>query len=230
MQLPHPYRYPAAFRAQLARLERLSPGVTTDETLASPSSRFVEIEHAGATVEDIAERNRRLRHLEGLIADWHSDGGTVSALMIQELDATASSALIELDSVPASVSYFELEPLAFFGLTEQPQSRIEGFYVREVIAGGRFCAEITIVCDEPAWRTMGTCLYADAMEVGSRIGVGLIPLGEVFYLVDAGRLFNGDAMLLAEPALLQAIAAVGTCLSEDLRKIPTCSPMSSRMR
>lgn len=229
MQVPHPYRYPVAYLAQLARLERLSPGVTIDEALASPSSQFVEIEHAGATAEDIAERNLRLRHLEGLIADWHLDGGTVSALLTDEHEGMAPSATIELDSVPASVSYFELEPQAFFSFTKQPRSRIEGLYVREVIAGGRFCAEITIVCDEPAWRTMGTCLYADAMEVGSRIGVGLIPLGEVFDLVDAARLFNGDAMLLAEPALLQAIGAVSTCLSEDLRKITTCSPMSSRM-
>lgn len=229
MRISHPYRYPAAFRAQLARLERLSPGITAHEALGTPSSQFIEIEHAGATTEDIAERNLRLRHLEGLIADWHLDGGTVSVSRIDELEGTASSTTIELDRVPPTVSYVEFEPHRSLDFAGQSQSRIEGFYVREVIDDGRFCAEITIVCDEPAWRTMGTCVYADAMEVGSRISVGVIPLGEEFDLLAAGQLFDGDTLLSKEPALLRAIAAVGVGLADGLWKRSIPSPAIGRM-
>ncbi|MCS4243131.1 hypothetical protein M2418_002662 [Rhizobium sp. BIGb0125] len=229
MQTPHPYRYPAAFRAQLARLERLSPGITKHGAAANPSSRLIEIEHSGATIDIIGERNLRLRHLESLIADWHIDGERASQSTFGD-SGDQARATIELSEIPACVTYIEFDPADELNLEFQPRSKVEGFYVREIVSYGRYCAEITFVCDEPAWRTMGTCVYADAMKVGSRISVGVIPLREKIDLVAAQQLFDGDTSLLNDPALLRAISAAGTTLAEyGTQKRSTRPPTPGRM-
>jgi hypothetical protein len=206
-------------------LERLNPGITKHGAAANPSSRFLEIEHSGATIETIGERNLRLRHLESLIADWYIDGERTS----QTTFGDQARATIELSLVPACVTYFEFDPADETDLEFQPLSKVEGFYVREIVSYGRYCAEITFVCDEPAWRTMGTCVYADAMKVGSRISVGVIPLWEKIDLVAAKQLFDGDASLSSDPALLRAISAACTTLGESIQKRSTPSPTLGRM-
>ena len=216
MQMSHPYRYPAAFRAQLARLERLCPGISTRGAAAGPSPRFLEIEHRGATIENIGERNLRLRHLEGLIADWYTDGETAASTPLDDVSGGAP-ATVELSGVPATVTYIEFDPADELDLEFQPRSRVEGFYVREVVSDGRFCAEITFVCDEPAWKAMGTCVYADAMEVGARISVGIMPLGQEIELATAGQLFDGDPVFSQDPAFLRAIAVAGAFLQRGPR-------------
>lgn len=218
MRNSHPYRYPAAFRAQLGRLERLSPGITIRGAAASPSPSLLEIEHRGATIDDIRDRNLRLRHLESLIADWYIDGETASLMPLDDLGG-GSPATVEFSEVPASVTYIEFDSAAELDLEFQPRSRLEGFYVREIVSDGKFCAEITFVCDEPAWKAMGTCVYADAMEVGARISIGVIPLHEEIRLTTASRLFDGDPALSEEPAILRAIAMA----SELLHAVPRIS-------
>lgn len=56
----HPFRYPSAFRSQLARLERVYPGITD---AAFASRRVVPnpvIEQTGASNARLVEWNRRL--------------------------------------------------------------------------------------------------------------------------------------------------------------------------
>lgn len=74
MTIPHPYRYPAAFRSQLERLERLSPGITYTKSLAMPDDMFFDIEGTGTTEDAMKKDSLRLSHIKRLIADWRIDG------------------------------------------------------------------------------------------------------------------------------------------------------------
>ncbi|MFS2150819.1 hypothetical protein [Rhizobium sp. Rhizsp42] len=76
MTIPHPYRYPTAFRSQLERLERLSLGITDARPLAMPDPGFFEIEGTGTTEDAMRKDSLRLGHIERLIADWRIDGET----------------------------------------------------------------------------------------------------------------------------------------------------------
>ncbi|MEV4610644.1 hypothetical protein MRBLMR1_005781 [Neorhizobium sp. LMR1-1-1.1] len=149
--------------------------------------------------------------MESLIADWYTDGESAALTPLDDMGG-GSPATLEFSEVPASVTYIEFEPANELDLGFQPRSRVEGFYVREIVSDGRFCAEITFVCYEPAWEAMGTCVYADAIEVGARISVGVIPLGQEIELGTAGQLFDGDALLSEDRAVLRAIAGAGAYL------------------
>ncbi len=223
MHLPHPRRYTEAFQAQLARLERLCPGITTPSGRARPSREFLELEHAGATVGEIAERHERLRHLERLLVDWRLDGEKAFVMRADDVEDVPARAET-IDYAPVSVTYVELPVAASFRLLSRPKSRIEGFYVREVVSDVEFSAEITFVCDEPGWKTMDACLYGDAMDVGSRIAICVIPLGEDIDRGEISRFLEGTPRLATETALSNAISAAGVFLAS---RSPTNRPSAA---
>ncbi|TCP80410.1 hypothetical protein C8J31_11679 [Rhizobium sp. PP-CC-2G-626] len=221
LALPHPRRYAEAFRGQLARLERLYPNLTYPGSGAAPSRAFEEIECAGVSTLMIARRNVRLRHLEALIADWRSDG---EATFHAEVDSKSIGApTLGIVDVPRSVSFVEFDAAGLLDVESRPRSRVEGFYVREVMSEGAFAAELTFVCLEPGWKTMETCRYADAMEVGSRISVGIVALGEETTPALAASCFAGDIELSGDPAIERAIAAAGDFLIWGLCNRPSAS-------
>lgn len=201
----HPYRYPSAFQSQLARLERLYPGCTQPVKSATYANG-IAIEQTGLAYPELISRNRRLRHLEALIADWFLDGETVYHAA-PDLDDLWDNSVIRLEDIPRPVCFVVLPDCEAFALRHRPKSTIEGFYVREIIQNGTFSAELTFVCTEPGWQTMDSCLYADAIDVGARICVATIPL-EVTLSMDSGMaLFDGDEALLKEPALKTAVTS-----------------------
>jgi len=205
MTVLHPYRYPSAFRSQLARLERLYPGCTQPVDAASqPGS--ITIEQTGSPYPEMVSRNRRLRHLEALIADWVLDGETVYHAT-PDLDDRSDSSVIRLEDIPRPVSFVALPNCDALALGHRPKSTIEGFYVREIVQNGTFSAELTFVCTEPGWQTMDSCLYADAMDVGARICVATVPLEVALSMDSAMALFDGEKALLEEPALKTAITS-----------------------
>lgn len=217
MTLSHPHRYPTAFRGQLERLERLSPGITQSSTVGKPDHRWLNIEHTGASAEELLRRRQRCRHLESLIADWKIDGETVFQAGPSEASAGDALIALEFPDVPPTVSFVEFEANPLLALSSQRGSRIEGVYMREIIIGGAFSIELTFVCDEPGWRTLETCLFADAMEVGSRIFVATLPLGREISLSDATNLFSEfDHRLLDEPALRHALASAAAFTANHL--------------
>jgi hypothetical protein len=191
----------------LARLERLSPGVTFPGSPRQPSRQFLEIEQTGMTTSDLARRSGRLRHLENLIADWRVDGETI---FVTELDEDCDSYFYPtggFTDIPDSVSYVSFESTRLLNLTRIPRTRIEGVYTRGVASNGQYSVELTFVCQEPGWTTMDSCLYADALEVGSRISVGIIPLEMQAPGYTQGS-FEGDHLLSGDPALGHAINAI----------------------
>jgi len=218
----HPYRYPSAFRSQLARLERLYPGCTQSVDAAShPGS--ITIEQTGSPYAEMVSRNRRLRHLEALIADWVLDGETVYDAA-PGLDDLTDNSVIRLEDIPRPVSFVSLPDSEAFALRHRPKSTIEGFYVREIVQNGTFSAELTFVCAEPGWQTMDSCLYADAMDVGGRICVATIPLEVALSMDSAMALFDGEKALLEEPALKTAITSASDfTLSFKLNQHPSKS-------
>jgi hypothetical protein len=198
----HPYRYPNAFQGQLNRLEGLYPGITTGT--ATPSFLSLRIEKTGLTPAELARRNLALRHLERLIFDWRVDGETVFNAKCSKDERHPGSA-VEFPDIPAVVSYIAFEDDPALRL-HRPRSRIEGFYLREIAYRGKFSVELTFVCQEPGWTTVDTCVYADAMEIGSRISVGIVPLGEKFLPGEIIRYFESEATLATERALVEAIS------------------------
>lgn len=216
MNLPHPYRYPRAFAGQLARLERLQPGITYEEVEANPTRAFLASEQNGVTDIELASRNGRLRHLECLIADWVADGEMIYRV---EVDAEAAADLDQttvFPDMPPAVTYIEFEPTSALSLSTVPGSRVEGVYMREIVTQGRFGIELTVVCQERGWSTMDTCLYADAMEIGARIGLGVIPLAEEISIATITQSFQGDPLLSGDDALSRAIFAAGTFATSGL--------------
>lgn len=75
--------------------------------------------------------------------------------------------------------------------------------------------ELTFVCEEPGWRTMDSCVFAAAMQVGARISTG-IPLGEELDLKRAADYLNRDRLMPGGAALCYALSATAkfaaTCL------------------
>lgn len=211
MYLPHPYRYQDGFRGQLSRLESLCQGVTTGAQ-REPPREFIALEHRGANTLDIARYSGRLRHVECLIADWVTDGsGLRFAEVESDFRADAISEFIIPDA-PSSTTFVAFEPNGFLDLESQPRSRIDGFYVREIASEGKAKAELTFVCAEPGWQAMHLCLYSDAMEIGSRIAIAEIPVGEPIAVSDLPRLITGNTTLARDPALVGAVCAAAEFL------------------
>jgi len=75
-------------------------------------------------------------------------------------------------------------------------------------------AELTFVCLEPGWEAMDLCLYSDAMEIGSRIVVAEIPIGEPFPLENIARWLRGNTALARDPVIARTISAA-TCFLRD---------------
>lgn len=211
----HPYRYPEAFRGQLQRLERLAPGITIPNSGFKLDARFMEIEHTGISETELASANTRLQHLERLIADWRIDGETTFEA---SCEAAADDVSIEFSEVPPMVSYVQFTENAALELHAIRGLRIEGFYMREVVAHGAMSVELTVVCQEPGWKTMDSCLYADAMKVGSRICVGIIPLDTTLSAPSVIRRFEGDPLLITERALIDAASSASRFAASGLWK------------
>lgn len=205
--LPHPYRYPEAFRGQLARLERLRPGVTRRDDGAAALNHFLQIELTGMDHKELVRRNGQLRHLENLIADWRIDGEIIHRVSLDQNADGSPGGSISFPDIPPTVTYLDFDYSRRLLLGAQPRSRIEGVYLREVAARGEFAVELTFVCLEPAWITMDSCLYADAVTTGSRISVGTIPLGKELNTGMIRSAFEGDALVLNDNALLHAVNA-----------------------
>lgn len=198
----HPRRYPEAFRGQLQRLERLAPGITTSSADFQPDTLLMEIEQTGITDDEMVSAQTRLNHLERLIADWRIDGENSFEVAFGFNPDVIS---IEFSEVPPTVTYVQFTESPALALQEIKDLRIEGVYMREVVAHGAFSVELTFVCHEPGWKTMDCCLYADAVKVGSRACVGSIPLGLTHPVSNMIERFEGDPRILDEPALAYAL-------------------------
>ncbi|NOV20400.1 hypothetical protein E5S70_30830 [Ensifer adhaerens] len=201
----HPYRYPTALRSLLDRLERFCPGITQRAARPAPSREFLETEQAGETRLELERRRQRLRHLECLIADWRIDGGHVFSAPDGHDASCANAPDIEFPDIPRPVCYVEFGGAPALSLTATGDAQIEGCYMREIVCEGKFAVELTFVCDEPGWKTMGTCTYADAMAVGARICVGIVPLGEEASIASVIQAFEGDPALGGGSAFQHAI-------------------------
>ena len=219
MNNPHPYRYAEALRGQPARLERLYPGILTTKSWPTSDKAFLEIEQSGTTSFELARRSQRLRHLESLIADWHIDGEELYTVRVGD-EIAIGDGMVSFPDIPAAVCYVELDLDMRLALRSRPKSYIEGVYLREIAALGRFSAELTFVCAEPGWRTGEHCAYSDALEVASRIAVGVVPLGETFSPHMDFRRFDGDPLLTREPAIGHAIVAASAFAALGLWKPP----------
>lgn len=216
MNLPHPFRYHDGFQGQLARLESFCPGVTTGAQ-REPPGEFIALEHRAATALDIARYNRRLQHVERLIADWVTDGSDIRFAEV-ELDLLADAVpQFVMPDAPRSTTFVAFEASGALDLQSQPRSWIDGFYVREIASEGKAMAELTFVCAEPGWQTMHLCLYSDAMEIGSRICVAEIPVGEPISLSELPRLVTGSTTLARDPALPRAVFAAVAFLQDTYK-------------
>ena len=208
MTIPHPYRYPAAFKSQLERLEPLSPGITDARPLSAPDPMFFEIESTGASEDELAVQSLRLGHLERLIADRRIDGETryhAGPVVDADLDGP-----VEFDDLPPNVSYIEFGADPRLNLRAIKGGRIGGVYIREVTANGMPCVELTFVCEEPGWRTMDSCVFAAAVEVGARISIGTFPLATKIDLKRTAAYLNRDRVMPAEGALSYALNLTAT--------------------
>ncbi len=204
----HPFKYPGAFRAQFARLDRLYPGLEASKAARQPAPANLEIEQTGASASNLAEWNRRLHHLDSLISDWRIDGENV--LFAPAAHSFVDALTAPIADVPGEVTYVAFEPSGLLSLGTQPRSQIDGCYIREIIVGGKFWAELTFTCAEPGWSTMDSCLFADAMKVGARFCVGHVPFDDSLDLQRAVKLFEGDRMIVSDPALGAALQTVTT--------------------
>ncbi|MCA1406598.1 hypothetical protein I6F26_26145 [Ensifer sp. IC3342] len=99
--------------------------------------------------------------------------------------------------------------------------------MREIVCGGKFAVELTFVCNEPGWKTMGTCTYADAMAVGARICVGIVPLGEEASVASVLQAFEGDPALSGSPAFEHAISAAAAFSASAIWRGPVTRTASS---
>ncbi|WP_413711633.1 hypothetical protein [Rhizobium sp. Rhizsp82] len=176
MTIAHPYRYPIAFRRQFDRLENLVPGITDRAVNANASNDFLERELQGAAPADFATQNQRLRHLERLIADWRIDGETTYSTHVN-FDSRGNATL-GFEDVPPSVSYIFFDRDPILQLDDVRGGRIEGVYMREIASDGKPSIELTFVCDEQGWADMNKCYFGEAVKVGARISIGVIPLQE----------------------------------------------------
>ena len=215
MNACHPFRYIQGFSEQLARLERRSPGITRRSSEAMPSATFLEMEQTGSSRTELFRQNRLLRHLECLIADWRGDGEHAYSAQLGDALPDRHERVF-FPAAPPHVSYVEFDDGESLFLQTRPRSRIEGFYIREVFAAGRPCAELTFVCLEPGWTTMDCCLFADAMEVASRVGIVTVPVDTELSLSPAGLDLRGDPGLAGDPALLRGVLAAGEFASRGI--------------
>lgn len=221
----HPYRYPIAFRSQLDRLELFCPGITHRAARPAPSREFLKTEQAGVSRLELAHRRQRLRHLECLIADWRIDGEHVFSVPGDHNTSCGDASAIGFPDIPRPVSYVEFEGAPALSLTSTG-ARIEGCYMREIVVGGKFAVELTFVCDEPGWKRMGSCAYADAMAVGARICFGIVPLGEDTSIASVIQAFEGDPEMAGESAFQYAITAAAAFSASASWRVPVNSTAS----
>jgi len=205
MTVAHPYRYPMAFRRQFDRLESLVPGITDRTMDAGASDDFLEREMNGTTPEEIATQSQRLRHLERLISDWLVDGETTYQSQVNT--EGADDLTMGAADAPARVSYIAFDQDPRLELSGLNGGRVEGVYMREIEFDGKPSVEFTFVCDERGWGNMESCFFADAVKVGARIGVGVIPLDEETTVAQAAERFACDPVLREAPALDVALAS-----------------------
>ena len=224
MNKPHPYRYHDAFTGQLARLERLCGGVTTGAN-SQPPAAFIGLEHRGASPLEMARYNRLLGHVELLITDWVTDGAHIKFATVGDEQLADPHSTIEIADVPRSTTFVSFEPNAALELESQPRSRIDGFYVREIGFQGKTMAELTFVCTEPGWRAMHLCLYSDAMEIGARVVIAEVPIGEPLAVLDLPRSLRGNTTLSRDPALIRAVSAAAAFLEDSYQARPCHAPI-----
>lgn len=216
----HPFRYKDSLNQMLTRLERLAPGVSTGKITKSCESLLRE-EMAGIDPAEFQDRSELLGHLEQLVAGWKNDG---EAVYIEQSDASnplVSSAGAGLVArPPEGVTY-----VCFGGsapvIGDAGDTVVEGFYVREVEAEDGLSAEVTLVCAGAAWEEIGTARYSDAVSTLSRAAVGVIPIGQSLTPAEALSLFEGDAELLADPAIEKAWAMASFAIDTSIGIAPS---------
>lgn len=210
----HPNRHRQGMRAALARLERLSPGITHGSTANLPEG-FLEVETAGMPEAELRGRRNLLAHLATLIADWKTDGKSTVDFgpVLGELHTLPDEDIV-MARPPAAVTY-----VAFGGraprLISLPGATVEGFYIREVVTSGYFAAEITLVCHDPSWHELDGIRYSEALRTGSRAAIGVIPVGQRFSVNDGQFYFKGDSRLLGDPLLAEAVKAIGVAVANN---------------
>ncbi len=168
---------------------------------------------------ELARRRQRLRHLECLIADWRIDGEHVFSAPGGHDASHVDASAIGFPDIPRPVSYVEFEGAPALSLSSTG-ARIEGCYMREIVCGGKFAVELTFVCCEPGWKTMGSCAYADAMAVGARICFGIVPLGGETTVESAAHAFEGDPALIDSPAFKYAISVAAAFSASAVWRAP----------
>jgi hypothetical protein len=222
----HPCRYPITFRSQLNRLEHLCPGITHREGRPAPAREFLETEQASVNRVELAHRRQRLRHLEWLIADWRIDGEHVFSVSGGH-DVCGDAPAIGFTDIPRPVCYVDFEDGPALTLASTGGAHIEGCYMREIVCGGKVAVELTFVCNEPGWKTMGTCTYADAMAVGARICFGVVHLGEEISIASVIQTFEGDPAVSGSPAFKHAISAAAAFSASAIWRGPVTRTASS---
>lgn len=207
---PHPYRYVRAFAGQLARLEHIERRVAYGNAKTLPPYSPTERMQNDVANNELARRIERLGHIERLVADWQTDGEVIYRVAVDACDEGEFGRTIEFSDIPSVVTYIEFEPSPLLLLANLAGSCIEGMYMREIVAEGRFAVELTAVFNERRWLTTDRCARADTIEIVSRVSVGIIPLAEDISLERAARSFNGEPLLLSGPVLSRAILLAGS--------------------
>jgi len=205
MNVAHPYRYPIAFRRQFDRLESLVPGITDRTIDAGASDAFLERELNGTAPEELAKQSQRLWHLERLLADWVAEGETTYQSQVNT-DGTDDLTMGAADA-PSCVSYIAFESDPQLELNSLEGGRVEGVYIREIEFDRKPSVEFTFVCYEHGWSNMQDCFFADAVKVGARIGIGVIPLDEEITVAQAAESFKCDPVLREARAFEVALAS-----------------------
>jgi len=206
--------------SMLGRLERLSPGISRHVPEMPPTDLMLE-ETAGMFESELLDRSTTLGHLEALIAAWRSDG-------MAHFDAGELASEMVVCEFADAVTVRPPEEVTFvsFGaaaprMVSDPVVRIEGFYVREVVADGTFAAEITIVCAEDSWEDFDSMRYSDAIRVASRAAIGVIQLDEITSSAEIIASFVGDQDLLEDPSLKKAWEIASYAMATELGIAPS---------
>lgn len=215
----HPHRHTAGIQAMLDRLENLSPKITK-EIPAEPPMDLLKDEMSGMKEPELLERSALINHLGALIADWRSDG-------MNHFDAEqclSDAVLNEFDDgltlrPPSEVTFISFGACAP-RLATHPNASIEGFYVREIVADGEFCAEMTFVCSDERSAKIPSLRYSEAIRIASQVAVGIIPIGEHLADQDVLANFSGDKALIKDSALRTAWSHATFVLATELGMAP----------
>lgn len=204
MQDVHPHRYVVGFQRQMQRLDRLYPDLVVSDAAQPIELTQISAEQAGASERDVVLYDKRLRHLDGLIMNWQDDGAAVDYAPTDSLDESNES-VVRFAAVGPSTTYLQFADVPAYSLSTLPKSGIDGCYIREIVQDGHPFVEMTFVCREPGWLTIDSCRFVDAMAIGARVAVGLVPVDEELNASAAALLFEGDPCLTSDPALPRAI-------------------------